>query len=199
MQAALEARLDVQLARAEFDAQAQAAALVRNTSLIDHVEVGGVRKTYSDAPAQNGFDLTLPLPVFDPGDARRSAVADAVLAARNRALATAQDAASQLREADALRRSAWQQQRITQDNIVPLAQTVLDESQLRYNGMLIGTFQLVAAAQTQVQAVRAAIAAQRDFWLADAAWQAAQLGVDLGATAAPDAATASAAPTAAGH
>ena len=199
LQAALDARLDVPLARAEFDAQAQAAALVRNTSLIDHVEVGGVRKTYSDAPAQNGFDLTLPLPVFDLGDARRSAVADAVLAARNRALATAQDAASQLREADALRRSAWQQQRITQDNIVPLAQTVLDESQLRYNGMLIGTFQLVAAAQTQVQAVRAAIGAQRDFWLADAAWQAAQLGVDLGAAVAPDAATASAAPTAAGH
>ncbi len=200
LQAELDARLDVQLASADYAAQAQAAGLVRNTSLIEHVELGGVRKTYSDAAPQNGFDLSLPLPLFDLGDARRSAAADAVLAARNRALATAQAAASQLREADALRRSAWQQQRVGQEQIVPLAQTVLDESQLRYNGMLIGTFQLVTAAQTQVQAVRAAIAAQRDYWLADAVWQAAQLGVEADLGAQPDAASASAAPSAAaGH
>ena len=193
LQAALDARLDVQLARADYAAQAQAAGLVRHTSLIEHVELGGVHKTYSDAAPQNGFDLSLPLPLFDLGDARRSAAADRVLAARNRATAIARSAASQLREADALRRSAWQQQRLSQEQIAPLAQTVLDESQLRYNGMLIGVFQLVAAAQTQVQAVREAIAAQRDYWLADAAWHSARLGVDTELGAAPDAASASAA------
>lgn len=200
LQAALDARLDVQLARASYTATAQAAGLTRNTSLIEHVELGGVRKTSSDAAPQNGVDLSLPLPLFDLGDARRSASALRVLAARNRAVATARSAASQLREADALRRSAWLQQQLSQTQIVPLAQTVLDESQLRYNGMLIGTFQLVAAAQTQVQAVRAAIAAQRDYWLADATWQAAQLGVEAGADWRPDAPSASAAaPAAAGH
>ena len=180
LQAALDHRLDVQLARAELDAQAEAAGLARRTSVVEHVELGGVRKTFSDAPPQNGVDLSLPLPLFDLGDATRSAAADRVLAARNRALATAQDAASQLREADAQRRSAWQQQQLSRTQVLPLAQTVLDESQLRYNGMLIGTFELVAAAQTQAQAVRAAIAAQRDYWLADAAWQAAQLGAEAG-------------------
>ena len=179
LQAALDHRLDVQLARADLAAQAQAAGLARSTSPVEHVELGGVRKTSSDAPPQNGFDLSLPLPLFNLGDATRSAAADRVLAARARALATAQDAASQLREADAQRRSAWQQQHLGRTQVLPLAQTVLDESQLRYNGMLIGTFELVAAAQTQAQAVRAAIAAQRDYWLADAAWQAAQLGVDV--------------------
>jgi outer membrane protein TolC len=200
LQAALDARLDVQLARASYTATAQDAGLTRNTSLIEHVELGGVRKTSSDAAPQNGVDLSLPLPLFDLGDARRSASALRVLAARNRAVATARSAASQLREADALRRSAWLQQQLSQTQIVPLAQTVLDESQLRYNGMLIGTFQLVAAAQTQVQAVRAAIAAQRDYWLADATWQAAQLGVEAGADWKPGAPSASAAaPAAAGH
>ena len=200
LQTALEARLDVQLARAELAAQAQAAGLARATSLAGHVEMSGVRKTTSDAAPQNGVDLSLPLPVFDLGDARRSAAADAVLAARNRALATAQTAASQLREADALRSGAWEQARLVSEQVVPLAQTVLDESQLRYNGMLIGTFQLVAAAQTQVQVVRAALAAQRDYWLADAAWQAAQLGVEADLGAPPEAASANAAPSAAaGH
>lgn len=190
LQSALDARLDVQLARAEYTAAAQAAGLIRNTSVIEHVDVGAVRKTYSDAAPQNGFDLSVPLPLFDWGDARRSAASSRVLAARNRAVATAQNAASQLRESEALLRHAWQQQAISQQQIVPLAQTVLDENQLRYNGMLIGTFQLVAAAQTQVQAVRGAIAAQRDYWLSEATWQAAQLGVDAGAGPAFDTASA---------
>jgi outer membrane protein TolC len=193
LQAALDARLDVQLARADYTATAQAAGLARSTSLIEHVELGGVRKTYSDTTPQNGFDLSLPLPLFDLGDARRSAAADRVLAARNRAVDTAQNAASQLRESDALLRHAWQQQAISQQQIVPLAQTVLDENQLRYNGMLIGVFQLVAAAQTQAQAVRGAIAAQRDYWLSEAMWQAAQLGVDASANSTPNIASASAA------
>ncbi len=200
LQAALTQRLDVQLARADLDEQAQAAGLARNTSVIEHVELGGVRKTYSDAPPQNGFDLSLPLPLFNFGDATRSAAADRVLAARARALATAQEAASQLREADALRRSAWQQQHLSRTQVLPLAQTVLDESQLRYNGMLIGTFELVATAQTQAQVVRAAIAAQRDYWLADAAWQAAQLGVGAGSsTPTPDGSATASTPSAAGH
>ncbi|WP_286986365.1 TolC family protein [Thiomonas sp. UBA7699] len=80
LQTALDQRLDVQLARADYTATAQAAGLARATSLIEHVELGGVRKTYSDAPPQNGFDLSLPLPLFDLGDARRSAAADRVLA-----------------------------------------------------------------------------------------------------------------------
>ncbi|SCC92159.1 Outer membrane efflux protein [Thiomonas sp. X19] len=200
LQTALDTRLDVQLARADYTATALAAGLVRNTSLIDHVELGGVHKTYSDAAPQNGFDLILPLPLFDLGDARRSAAADRALAARNRAIATAQNAASQLRETDAALRHAWQQQDISRQQIVPLAQSVLDENQLRYNGMLIGVFQLVAAAAAQAQAVRGGIAAQRDYWLADAGWQAAQLGVDVGLSAALDNPSASAAsPSAAGH
>ncbi len=199
LQTALDTRLDVQLARADFTATAVAAGLARNTSLIDHVELGGLRKTYSDATPQNGFDLILPLPLFDLGDARRSAAADRVLAARNRTIATAQNAASQLREADAALRHAWQQHDISRQQIVPLAQTVLDENQLRYNGMLIGVFQLVAAAAAQAQAVRGGIAAQRDYWLADASWQAAQLGIDAGTSTALDNPSAGAASPAAGH
>lgn len=200
LQTALDTRLDVQLARADYTTEAQAAGLARNTSLIDHVELGAVRKTFSDATPQNGFFLALSLPVFDVGDARRSAAADRILAARNRTVATAQNAASQLREADALLHRAWQQQDISRRQVVPLAQTVLDESQLRYNGMLIGVFQLVFAASAQAQAVREAIAAQRNYWLADATWQAAQLGVDAGPSSAFDTASAgAAAPSAAGH
>ncbi|MGE0071842.1 MAG: TolC family protein [Thiomonas sp.] len=195
LQSALDQRLDVQLAQAEVETAAQAAGLTRATSAVEPIELGYTRNTYSDAAPQQGPRLALTLPLFDLGDARRSAAADALLAARSRAIATARTAASQLRQAQARREQALQTWQTARAQLLPLAQTVLDQSQLRYNGMLIGTFELVAAAQTQVQAVRAALAAQRDAWLAQLAWDDARLGLpsfspspDLPAAALPAAA-----------
>jgi hypothetical protein len=39
---------------------------------------------------------------------------------------------------------------------------------LRYNGMLIGVFELLADARTQIASVNASIEALRDFWIAQA-------------------------------
>ena len=60
--------------------------------------------------------------------------------------------------------------------MVPLKRSITDEMLLKYNGMLVGVFELLADARAQVGAVIAAIEAQRDFWLADAALKAAIVG-----------------------
>jgi hypothetical protein len=60
---------------------------------------------------------------------------------------------------------------------VPLQASIVGENLLRYNGMLASPFELLADAREQARTVQQAIAAQRDFWLADAAWQAAVAGV----------------------
>jgi hypothetical protein len=70
---------------------------------------------------------------------------------------------------------------------------ISEESLLRYNGMLIGVFELLADARESVAAVNAAIDAQRDFWLADANLQAAQNGAAAGMRTAAGAAPAMAA------
>ena len=59
---------------------------------------------------------------------------------------------------------------------MPLRQKILDENLLRYNGMLIGVFELLADARVQIASVRSAIDALRDFWLADADLDAALIG-----------------------
>lgn len=46
---------------------------------------------------------------------------------------------------------------------------------LRYNGMLVSVFELLADAREQISSVIAAIEAQRDFWISDADLQAAML------------------------
>jgi hypothetical protein len=47
---------------------------------------------------------------------------------------------------------------------------------LRYNGMLIGVFELLADARTQIASVNAAIEALRDFWIAQADLDMALIG-----------------------
>lgn len=59
---------------------------------------------------------------------------------------------------------------------MPLRQRISEENLLRYNGMLIGVFELLADARAQIGAVNAAIDARREFWHADADLQQALLG-----------------------
>jgi hypothetical protein len=66
---------------------------------------------------------------------------------------------------------------------VPLRKRISDEQLLRYNGMLIGVFELIADAREQVVSISGYLDALRDFWLADGALRAAML-----ASAAPMAA-----------
>lgn len=65
---------------------------------------------------------------------------------------------------------------IYRDEVLPLRKVISDENQLRYNGMLIGVFELLADYRDQVETVIAAIDAEQQFWLADAAMQASLIG-----------------------
>ena len=60
--------------------------------------------------------------------------------------------------------------------LLGMRKVISEENQLRYNGMLIGVFELLADARDQVNAVMAAIDAQQQFWLADTALQATLIG-----------------------
>ena len=176
-QSALDQRLDLRLARAHLDELARAQGLARVTGTVNGLDIGAERRDQTGLPREHGLTLSVPLPLFDTGDAARAganARYDAALA-RTSALAIA--AASQLRAADGDRRDAHALALQFRDRLVPLQATILGENLLRYNGMLASTFDLLADAREQARTVQRAIAAQRDFWRADAAWQAATLGL----------------------
>ena len=94
----------------------------------------------------------------------------------NRAAETAVNARSEVREAYANYRFAYDIARHHRDEIVPLRQRIADENVLRYNGMLIGVFELLADARLQIASVNAAIEAQRDFWIAQSDLDMALVG-----------------------
>jgi len=74
-----------------------------------------------------------------------------------RAADTAINARSEVREAYGSYRSAWDIARHHRDEIVPLRQRIAEENVLRYNGMLIGVFELLADTREQIASVNASI------------------------------------------
>jgi outer membrane protein TolC len=181
-QSAMAQRLDVQAAQLGTAQLAKNLGLTRATRWINVLEVGAVRNSFSDAPTERGYSVSLELPLFDWGGARVARAEALYMQAVNRTAETAVNARSEVRLAYARYRSSFEIARHFRDEIVPLKKRISEENQLRYNGMLIGVFELLADARSQISSVNGYIEALRDFWLAQADLDMAMLGT-------PDAAT----------
>lgn len=173
-------RLDIQIARNQLEMAGKSQGLNLITSLVD-VELGVRRDTTFDNAAgtstpRKGYELAIRLPIFDWGTAKRDAMNAQSLAAANRYESTVRGASSQLRESYSAYRTAYDVARHYRDEIVPLRKTMAEENLLRYNGMLISVFELLADNRDQIASVIAALNAYQQFWLADAALAASMTG-----------------------
>ena len=180
---ALDERIDVRMARADLEYLARQHGLTRVTSYVDGLHVALVRNSETGQAPQKGFEVEMPLPIFDFGDARRAQTEATYMAALNRTALVGAHAASQLREAYGAYRATYDIARHYRDEVVPLRKTIADEMLLKYNGMLSGVFELLADSREQIGSVMQAIEAQRDFWLAHAALNASLVGRPLGGAA----------------
>ena len=177
---ALKQRLDVQAAMKEAEAIAASLGLVKATGFVNVLEAGYRRNSSSGQPSQTGYEIELHLPVFDWGDARVARAESTYMQAVNRAADIAVRARSEVREAYSGYRTAYDLAQHYRDEVVPLRKRISEENLLRYNGMLISVFELLADARQQVAAVNAAIGALRDFWVAEASLQLALTGKSPG-------------------
>ncbi|MEP7083607.1 MAG: TolC family protein [Betaproteobacteria bacterium] len=175
---AITQRLDVQAAKLETEAMAQNLGLTKATRFINALEFGPARILEGERsdPYRYGFEVRFELPIFDWGTARVAKAESIYMQAVNRAAETAINARSEVRQAYLDYRSAHDIARHYRDEIVPIRKRIADENQLRYNGMLIGVFDLLADARSQITSVNGYIEAQRDFWLAQADLEMAMIG-----------------------
>ncbi|HEX7951685.1 MAG TPA: TolC family protein, partial [Burkholderiales bacterium] len=111
--------------------------------------------------------------LFDWGDARVAKAQAIYMQSVNRVAETAVNARSEVRESYAAYLTAYELAKHYRDEIVPLRKTISEENQLRYNGMLISVFELLADAREQVASVNAYLDALKAFWLAEADLQSA--------------------------
>ena len=179
---AMQQRLDISMARGDAEATAKALGLTRATGFINALDYGYTNKSETGKPRSNGYEISLELPIFDWGGARTGKAEALYMQAVHRVADTATRARSEVREGYSAYRTTFDIARHYRDEVVPLRKKISDEVLLRYNGMLIGVFELLSDSRDQVNSVNAAIEAQRDFWLAETDLQMALYGSGGGAT-----------------
>jgi len=175
-QLALAQRLDVQGAKLAAEQTATNLGLTRTTRFVNVLELGVLRNSSNEEPTQRGWEIGFELPLFDWGGARVARAEAVYMQTLHRVAETAINARSEVREAYTGYRSAYDIARHHRDEIVPLNQRIAEENMLRYNGMLIGVFELLADARMQIASVNASIEALRDFWIAQADLDMALIG-----------------------
>lgn len=183
---ALRERLDVQAARRQLDTATRQQGWARAGTVFGDIGIAYQRNTATEQDSGHrqttrGWELDVPLPLFDWGGAARTRAQLRV----EQSAATLQDTAvrarSEVRSDWLTYRTALDLARQQRDEVVPLRQLITDETTLRYNGMLASVWELLAEARASTQSVAAAIEAQRDFWLAETDLQLALTGTSPGA------------------
>lgn len=176
--AAFEQRLDLQAMRLETDALAKQLGLTKTTRFINVLEIGPARvlEGRRGDPYKKGVELSFELPLFDWGTARVVRAESIYMQSVNRAAQVAINAQSEIREAYNTYRTNYDVTKHIRDEIVPLRKKILQENQLRYNGMLISPFELFGDARAQVTSVKSYIESLREFWVADSTLQMTLIG-----------------------
>jgi outer membrane protein TolC len=167
-QTALDRRLDLEAIRLETQALAKNLGLSKATRFINVLEFGPARvlEGTKDSGYKKGYEISFELPLFDWGGAKVAKAEAIYMQAVERAAEAVVNARSEVREAYSAYRTNYDIARHYRDEIVPLNKRIADENLLRYNGMLIGVFDLLADTRMQIASVNSSIESLRDFWIA---------------------------------
>src|SRR6476620_7326879 len=177
---ALNARVDVQMARLEMEAMARFYGLTRKTHFLNVLDAAGISKTQKNKGEQRanggGYELVLEVPLFDFGRANVREAEQRYLEAANRLGQLGVNAASEAREAYGAYRATFAVAKKYEAEVLPLHQAISAETELQYNAMQIDAFALLQAAREQLRAKVTGIEAKRNFWLASTDLSVAMLG-----------------------
>ena len=173
---AMTQRLDVQSAKLAAEQSARNLGLTQATRFVNVLEYGRISNSSNQAPGKTGWEISVELPLFDWGEARVAKAKSLYMQAFNRAAETAVNARSEVREAYSNYRDAYDIAKHQRDAIVPLKKRISEENLLRYNGMFIGVFELLADARSQINGVAGYLDTLLDFWVAQAELDMALVG-----------------------
>ncbi len=185
---AVRRHVDLKIGRLELDALAKSYGLTQATRFINVLDAGFAGKTTREKATgekirDRGFDVEVQIPIFDFGEVRVREAEATYMHAVNRLTERAVNVRSEARDAYRTYRSAYDITMHYQKEVLPLRKIISDETLLRYNGMLIDVFALLAEARQRIAATAAAIEAKRDFWLATTTLNTAVMGGGVAARA----------------
>ena len=161
---AVSRRLD--LAAAERETRALATSLgMTGWSVLDFT-TGLHAESEPDGTASVGPHLEGSIPLFDRGQARVAKAAAELRQAQRRYYALAVDIRSEVRRARNRLQAAREQAAHYRSVVLPLLRQITQETQLQYNAMDMGVFELLQAKQEEIEAGQEYVEHLRDYWLA---------------------------------
>lgn len=166
--AAISQRADLGAARQEIERLARSLGMVRFNPLVSEVTIGANVQKETDGALSSGPSISLPIPLFNQGQAAIAAAQARLRQSQRHYQAMALEVRSQVRRARNRMAADRRQAENYASAILPVRHQIVQQTQLQYNGMLVGIFQLLEARQAEIDAGREYVESLRDYWIARA-------------------------------
>lgn len=157
--------IEMEAARRAVGVAAARAEMARPAAVFGDANGGFTTQANPDGTWGYGPTFSLPVPIFDPGNAAAMRAAAELRAAQQRCRAIDARVRARTRAAAAKMQAARSRAERCTRTIVPLRHEITEETQRRYNGMFASSFQLIMAKQQEIEAGRQSIEALRDYWV----------------------------------
>jgi cobalt-zinc-cadmium efflux system outer membrane protein len=164
---AIENSIDLAIAREDIVSIGKQLGVAKAMSLVPRLEVGGELEQ-EDGAWKAGPALGFEIPLFDRNQGQRAAAAAELRQRQEEYSALAVEIRSAVRTAHRRLLAARQTALSYQNEILPLQEKILEQIQLQYNAMQVGTPRLLVAKQQQIDAGRDYIQALYNYHVARA-------------------------------
>jgi len=172
----LARRMDIQMVQREIEAARRALPVAR-TAGIDDLSVGVHQEREPEGKRTTGPAASVPVPIFDRGKAQKERARAMLRQAQQRLAALQVTARAETRAALERLVEARSRAIYLRDVVIPRRDRIVKLTQLEYNAMLRGVFQLLEARKELSSARREEVVATRDYWVARTDLDTAILGV----------------------
>ncbi|MGH7243576.1 MAG: TolC family protein, partial [Phycisphaerales bacterium] len=163
---AIASSLDLEIERRRVEIAAKSLGITQPFPWLHEGEVGIAAGKDLDTGWAMGPSLSIPIPIFDNGEADTQAAKAELRRAYDRQAALASEIRAAARAAVGELGAAHARVARYQEKILPLRQRIVDESQLQYNAMQISAFQLLQAKRDQISAGSDYVGSIREYWIA---------------------------------
>jgi cobalt-zinc-cadmium efflux system outer membrane protein len=177
---AVERNLDLAMTRHQIEAAARTLGIRRSMGLLPEAEAGVAAEREVDGAWGAGPAFSLPVPIFNQGQPAMAGARSALERVRQQYVATAVEVRSAARTARNRLLAARARADYFRQVILPLRQEITRQTQLQYNAMQVGPFQLLQARQGEIDAGVQYIDALRDYWIARAQLEQVESGRTTG-------------------
>jgi cobalt-zinc-cadmium efflux system outer membrane protein len=163
---AMRQRADLGAARQDAVVLAQTLGYTDQIRFLSSLTLGPEAERETDGQWRIGPSLSLPVPIFDQGQGAVARATSLLRQSQQRYFAMAVSIRSQVRAARTRMYNARERVEFYRHEVLPVQQHLLEQTQLQYNGMLVGVFQLLQVRRDQIEAGTEYINALHQYWSA---------------------------------